>query len=281
MATAADVKVAAEVETMTDPEDAMDLELRRPFAVFSDVHGNLPGLEAVLAEIDRRSLEDVLCLGDLVGYGPAPNEVVETLWRRSTPTLMGNYDDGIGFERGDCGCVYKTDAQKATGAASLAWTERAVTPATRERLCRLHDRFVAQTPAGALLFVHASPRRLNEYVFADRPERSFVRLAVEAERQAGRPLRAVFFGHTHQPYRRDVTLDDGRVVSFVNDGSVGRPTDGDWRSCLTVVDPGAGTGGELVVEVVRVAYDYERLVDAVAGTDLITRFAGPDGRSWE
>ena len=249
--------------------------------MFSDVHGNLPGLESVLALIDERGLDDVLCLGDLVGYGPAPNEVVETLRSRSIPTLIGNYDDGIGFERGDCGCVYKTDAQKATGAASLAWTERAVTSETRERLRRLHDRFVAETPAGTLLFVHASPRRLNEYVFEDRPERSFVRLAREAERQVGRPLRAVFFGHTHRPYRRDVTLDDGRVVSFVNDGSVGRPTDGDWRSCLTVVDPGVRVRGELAVEVVRLPYDHDRLMGEVAGTSLITRFAGPDGRSWE
>jgi len=259
----------------------MDLEIARPFSVFSDVHGNLPGLEAVLAEVGDWGLDDILCLGDLVGYGPWPNEVVGTLAERRIRTLMGNYDDGIGFGRGDCGCVYKTDAQKATGAASLAWTERVATPKTRELLRGLHDRFVVETPAGTLLFVHASPRRLNEYVFADRPQRSFVRLAREAERQVGRPLRAVFFGHTHQPYRRDVTLDDGRVVSFVNDGSVGRPTDGDWRSCVTVVDPGVRSEGELSVESVRVPYDHERLVDAVAGTDLITRFAGPDGQPWE
>ena len=101
------------------------LTMSGPIAVFSDVHGNLPGLEAILADIDARGVPDVLCLGDLVGYGPFPNEVAQLLRERAIPTVMGNYDQGIGFETGDCGCVYKTDEQRAEGAASLAWTQEA------------------------------------------------------------------------------------------------------------------------------------------------------------
>ena len=88
-----------------------------PFAVYSDVHGNLPGLEAILADIDRRVIAQSLCLGDLVGYGPFPNEVAALVRDRGVPTLMGNYDQGVGFSTGDCGCVYRTDAQRAEGAA--------------------------------------------------------------------------------------------------------------------------------------------------------------------
>ena len=145
--------------------------LAEPFAVFSDVHGNLPALEAILADIAHRRLAQTLCLGDLVGYGPFPNEVAALVRDLGVPTLMGNYDQGIGFSTGDCGCVYKTDQQRAEGAASLAWTDGATTEETRAYLRTLEDRFVLETPAGELLAVHGSPRRINEYVFEDRPER--------------------------------------------------------------------------------------------------------------
>ena len=96
--------------------DHADHRGRRTFAVFSDVHGNLPGLEAILADVERRGVPQTLSLGDLVGYGPSPNEVALLVRDRGIPSLMGNYDQGIGFETGDCGCVYKTDEQRAEGA---------------------------------------------------------------------------------------------------------------------------------------------------------------------
>jgi len=247
-----------------------------PLAFFSDVHGNLPGLRAVLADIDARPGVEALCLGDLVGYGPHPNEVVGLLHERRIPTLMGNYDRGIGLETGECGCVYVTDDQKAEGAASLAWTAGAVTAATRSRLRRLGGHLLIDTPVGLLLAVHASPRRLNEYLFDDRPEASLRRLASEAELEMGAPLRAILFGHTHVPYVRDVphpTQD--RTVTFINDGSAGRPRDGDWRACYALVDAGFSEPGTLAVSFVRVPYDFAALQEALAETSLITTFQGP------
>ena len=101
-----------------------EMRIEGRLAVFSDVHGNLPALEAVLADIERRGVPNVLCLGDLVGYGPFPNEVAQRVRDLGIATVMGNYDRGIGFQTGDCGCVYKTDVQRAEGAASLAWTQK-------------------------------------------------------------------------------------------------------------------------------------------------------------
>ena len=69
-------------------------------AVFSDIHGNLPALEAVLGNIGQRQVDAVYCLGDLVGYAPFPNEVTNRIRGEAIPTIMGNYDDGVGFERG-------------------------------------------------------------------------------------------------------------------------------------------------------------------------------------
>lgn len=246
-------------------------------AFLSDVHGNLPALRAVIDDIDARGVA-AYCVGDLVGYGPSPNEVVRLLSERGVPTLMGNYDRGIGLQTGECGCVYRTPQQKAEGAASLAWTTAAVTAATRAHLRESAGYLLADSPTGLLLGIHASPRRLNEYLFEDRPEASLQRLIGEAETDMGVPLRAMIFGHTHIPYVRDVPHPtDDRMVTFVNDGSVGRPRDGDWRACYALVDPGFGTPGELTVSFVRVPYDFGALQDALARTDLITTFDGPGG----
>jgi predicted phosphodiesterase len=239
------------------------------FAVLSDVHGNLPGLEAILADIQERGVQTVLCLGDLVGYGPYPNEVAALIRERGIPCLMGNYDQGIGFATGDCGCVYKTDEQRAEGAASLTWTDQVASEQTRAFLRDLDDRFVLETPAGDLLAVHGSPRRINEYLFEDRPEHAMARMA-EAN-----PYRAILFGHTHLPYAREVERPKGGSTLFVNVGSAGRPKDGDWRVCYALVDPGRLAAGQPAVEFARVAYDFKRLQEALAETSLITRFDGP------
>ena len=253
------------------------LVLERRFAVFGDVHGNLPALEAVLEDVERRGIGDVLCLGDLVGYGPWPNEVAALVRERGIPCLMGNYDQGIGFATGDCGCVYKTDGQRAEGAVSLAWTGEVTTEETRAYLRSLEDRFVLETPAGELLAVHGSPRRINEYLFEDRPEAAMARMAEED------PFRAIIFGHTHLPYAREVRHGAaGTATLFVNAGSAGRPKDGDWRACYAVVDPAAlaaaspaAARGDAAVTFVRVPYDVGRLRRALAETPLITHFDGP------
>jgi len=246
-----------------------EISLKGPFAVFSDVHGNLPGLEAILADVEARGITDLLCLGDLVGYGPYPNEVAALVRDRAIPTLMGNYDQGIGFSLGDCGCVYKTDEQRREGAVSLSWTDAVTAEETRGYLRTLEDRFVLETPAGELLAVHGSPRRINEYLFEDRPESAMARMARD------NPYRAIVFGHTHLPYAREVSRADGACTLFINVGSGGRPKDGDWRVCYAIVDPAALAAGGAAVEFVRVPYDFGRLQRALAGTDLITAFDAP------
>lgn len=90
--------------------------------IFGDIHANLPALEAVFQDIEARKLDDLYCLGDLVGYGTFPNEVVELIRKRGIPTLMGNYDQGVGNDSDDCGCAYKTEVDRKRGELSIAWT---------------------------------------------------------------------------------------------------------------------------------------------------------------
>jgi hypothetical protein len=83
----------------------------------------LPALEAVLADMESRGLTDNLyCLGDLVGYGVWPNEVIEAIRQRDIPTIMGNYDQGVGQDSDDCGCAYRTPEARALGERSIAWS---------------------------------------------------------------------------------------------------------------------------------------------------------------
>lgn len=251
-------------------------------AFFSDIHANLPALEAVLEDLDRRKPDMAFCLGDLVGYAPWPNEVVEAVRARRIPTLAGNYDEGVGLDSDDCGCAYKTDADRARGAESIAFTNAEVTEATRAYLRGLprHLRIEFQPPRAPnarpvrVLMVHGSPRRINEYLFEDRPEASFLRMMEAADADV------MLFGHTHKPFHKAIPyVAEGatRYRHAVNIGSVGKPKDGDPRACYAVLHGlDAATVEEpdhLRVEFVRVAYDVERAARAVEASPLPDAFA--------
>jgi len=229
-------------------------------AIISDIHGNLPALEAAFVDlVAQPGVEGTYCLGDLVGYAPFPNEVVERIRAAGIPTIVGNYDDGTGFDRDDCGCVFKDPAGKALGDQSFAWTRAHVT-AENKAFLRALSREIRLTLDGIrLLLVHGSPRRINEYLYEDRPDASFQRLAAASNADA------IFFGHTHIPYAKQV----GDVL-FVNAGSVGKPKDGDPRACYVIVDVNEG---KLDVNFRRVPYPVERVAEAIEQSELPDAFA--------
>src|ERR1700692_577927 len=103
-------------------------------ALFSDVHANLPALEAFFKEVDSRQVDALYCLGDLVGYNVWPNEVIHEIRRRRIPTIAGNYDFGIGRTSDDCGCAYKTNLEKSNGAVSISYTNQIVNKENRTYL---------------------------------------------------------------------------------------------------------------------------------------------------
>jgi putative phosphoesterase len=206
-------------------------------AIFSDIHGNLQALDAALADVRAQAPDAIYCLGDLVGYGAHPNEVTDRIRQEAFQTVMGNYDDGVGFERDECGCAYREEAERARGQRSLEWTKARTTAANKAFLRTLHAEIRVEHGARRLLLVHGSPRRMNEYLFEDRPLSSFERLAAASNADL------IVFGHTHKPYVKDVA-----GVRFLNVGSVGKPKDGDWRACYAIVD-----GAEVTFR--RVEYD--------------------------
>lgn len=232
----------------------------QPVAIFGDIHANLPALEAVLADMDRRGLMTRYCLGDLVGYGTFPNEVIGMIRARSIPTLMGNYDQGIGNDSEECGCANRDAQAKALGKRSIAWTLEHTAPEHKAYLRQLPSHYRLQLGALRLMLVHGSPRKVNEYLYEDRPERSLERLLDLAEADV------LVCGHTHIPYHR--VLPGGRQV--VNAGSVGKPKDADPRACYAIVDISAG---KLAVTHIRVVYDIERAARAIEVSPMPAEYA--------
>lgn len=228
--------------------------------VFGDIHGNLPALTAVLADMDARHLPNRCCLGDLVGYGTFPNEVIDLIRSSGVPTIMGNYDQGVGSDSDDCGCAYTNPVSKALGERSIAWTNAHVDGDRKAYLRALASQLPLQLGGLRVLLVHGSPRRINEYLFEDRPVSSFERILDFAQTDV------LICGHTHLPYHK--ILPSGRQV--VNAGSVGKPKDHDPRACYVVL---TASDSGLKVEFVRVPYDVERTASAIEASDMPHEYA--------
>jgi predicted phosphodiesterase len=209
----------------------------RRIALFSDVHGNLVALDAVLADIRACGVEELYCLGDLVGYGPDPAGVVDRVSSLGVPTIRGNYDDGIGNRRGECGCYYATEQAKVDGAASYAFTESALDDADLAWLAGLPDDLRFDHEGVRVLLAHGSPRKINEYLLLDRQDEQLARLAEQAEADV------VCVGHIHIPYHRMLAGINDAAIHYVSSGSAGKPKDGDPRACW--VELVLGSAGEV------------------------------------
>ena len=228
--------------------------------VFGDIHANYEALKSVLEMMDSRHDENRFCLGDLVGYATFPNEVISAVKNNAIPTLMGNYDQGVGSSSDDCGCAYKTQEARALGKRSIAWSNEHTTRANKAYLRNLPAQIPLQLGDLKVLLVHGSPRKINEYLYEDRPDRGLERIMDQAEADI------LVCGHTHLPYHR--VLPSGRHV--VNAGSVGKPKDGTPRACYVVLT--ANESG-LAVEFVRVPYDVEKTVKAIEASKMPDEFA--------
>lgn len=264
----------------------------RRFAVFSDIHGNLPALDAVLADIEAEGIDERYCLGDLVGYGPDPGGVIDRIADLGIPTILGNYDDGIGNDRGECGCYYATDEARSDGAASYAFTSVALDVDHKRALAALPAQIRLAEDGARILLAHGSPRKTNEYLQADRSDALLLRLA------EGAAADVICVGHVHVAYHRVIDASRGSLpanrapfVHYINAGSVGKPKDGDPRAswvelvlgeeqdvCAAAgADPGVARAGATDVfvgsRVHRVGYNIERVAAAVIAAGLPTAFA--------
>ena len=251
-------------------------------AIISDVHANLEALQAVLEDIAAHGVNDIYCLGDVVGYGPNPRECVDLVMKCKV-ALLGNHDQGAMF-----------DPEGFNGPAERAifWTRQQLEASPESRQTRERRwEFLAERPRShrenGFLYVHGSARNpLNEYVFPEDiyNQRKMDRIFALVERYC-------FQGHTHVPgifteqlpddlYQftspEEVDychrLDDRKTLCNV--GSVGQPRDGDWRACYVLLD------GE-TIRFRRVEYDIDTTIRKIRDIDDLDDFLGDrlgDGR---
>jgi putative phosphoesterase len=247
-------------------------------ALFSDIHANLPALEAFFKDVENRKPDAIYCLGDLVGYNIWPNEVIQEIRKRNIPTIAGNYDFGIGRAIDDCGCAYKTDQEKANGAISISFTNELVGEEERRFLrtlpAHIQLEFQLNNDKLFLLLVHGSPRKINEYLFEDRDEKSMARIMQDAN------VDILCFGHTHKPYHRILNTGSEASPHFrhaINIGSVGKPKDGNPQGgyvILTIQENSSSLNKDAIqVEFVRFNYDVEKAAKAVENSRLPDAYA--------
>jgi len=224
-------------------------------AVLSDIHANLHALEAVLDDIQKWGFDSILCTGDLVGYGPWPDETVALIRQMKIPTVMGNYDEAVGFRLPVCGCHINDPSQKRLSDHALKWAIEHTTPETREYLRSLPEEFTQTIENHRILMVHASVDSLNEYVYEADSERM-------GDIAAGLKADIYIYGHTHFPYVKTI---DQRMV--INAGSVGRPKQGDIRAGYMALEIAEG---DVQAHLCKVAYDVDK-----TASDMLSRGIDP------
>jgi len=243
------------------------------YAIISDIHGNLAALETALEHIDGQGIKRILCLGDVVGYGPRPVECLDLVKASCEINTCGNHDvavltQGFGFNK------YALDA--------INWTRDQIRPGPLAVAGnRIRWGYLAGLPVsyteGRILFVHASPRDpVVEYVLESDCDPAGLGPSEKLIDIFSRFEWLCFIGHTHQAgvftgdfrHLRPVQLPEGRYVvpedgkAIINVGSIGQPRDGDWRSCYVTVEGN-------VVQYHRVEYDVERTMAEIRAVDML------------
>jgi predicted phosphodiesterase len=245
-------------------------------AIISDIHGNLEALKTVLADIHAQGCTQIMCLGDIVGYGPEPGACID-LARTFDSTILGNHD---------LAALFDPEGFSNTAEQAIMWTRKQLESGDSQEKCYQRLDFIANLPRtrreGSIMFVHGSVRNpINEYVF---PEDVYN--TRKMEKLFSMVQRVCFQGHTHVPgvftpdmsFRRPEEMgykyDLGQDKVMVNVGSVGQPRDGDWRSCYVILD-------ENTLFFRRVEYNVEVTIQKIYDTPELDNSLGDrlrDGR---
>ena len=248
-------------------------------AILSDIHGNLEALSVVLQDIERRGISELLCLGDVVGYGPNPVECLDLIRQKCRTTIMGNHDFAVFYEPYN----FNTGAE-----AACFWTREQFENHDNEAERAARWQFLANLPVRLetvrFTAVHASPRRpINEYIFPDDIYTNPGKFGALFDRFD----KLCFVGHTHVPgvflpgpdfYSPDEVENRFRLApdekAIVNVGSVGQPRDRDPRTSYAILS-------EEHIEFVRLEYDVETTKKKVLEIEALDDFLGArllDGR---
>jgi len=206
----------------------------------SDVHANLPALEAVLRDMSTRNVGPVYCAGDILGYYTFPDEVVDLLRRRGVNCIAGNHDRAV---------LVGTKGMNSIAAAAIEWTREHMSTSTYDFIQDLPNSIHRPVEEVMVAVHHGSPRHMSEYIFEEH---------VSDELLAVAGAKLLVLGHTHMPYMAQ--FPTGHVI---NPGSVGQPRDGDPRASYVILD-----SSEWSFSMVRVAYDQRLVMEKIRENHL-------------
>ncbi|MDP5107055.1 MAG: metallophosphoesterase [Polaribacter sp.] len=232
-------------------------------AFFSDIHANLPALEAFFEDVVSENVDAIYCLGDLVGYNVWPNEVINEIRKRHIPTIMGNHDEAL-----------LQPISKETKLSNKTLTRTLVTDENRAYLINLPRQLSLQfttnhTPFNVLM-VHGSVKAINDYMVVDYPENEVLQMMDEQHADV------LLCGHTHKPFHRIIKKGE-TFKHVVNIGSVGKPKDGDPRLCYAILELNQTTSATnpeaIKVTFKRAAYNVEKAAKAIEESDFDPAFA--------
>jgi predicted phosphodiesterase len=229
-------------------------------AIFSDVHANLPALEAVLEDIDTWQPDTVVCLGDLVDFAPWPNETIAMIRKARILTVLGNHDERIATERPTLPLPKHSMEERRARACAIEWTRNAITPQNKEYLKSLPTSLTLKFPVGprsrSILMTHAGPYSIDEYIYEDHPENILEEALSTSE------VDVLVSGHTHLSYIREIS-NSTRIV--MNVGSVGRTKEkisGAVYGRLTINDHG------IKPEIIRIQYPITTTISAIRQSQI-------------
>lgn len=232
----------------------------RRVAFISDIHANIEALESVLDDIRSKEVDEIYCLGDLVGYGPDPNEVIEMIRNNGIKTVMGNYDDAVGYEKDNCGCSYNPGRETEVGDESLSWTIKNTTAENKEFLRSLPKRLSIEIEGVKILLVHGSPlNHLLEYV---KPTTSAERLRILVK---DIQEDIIVNGHTHLMMAKHIL---GKTI--LNPGSVGRTKDGVPGATYLILTIDSGV---FSYQFVHVKYNVKSVIEKIISVGLPVELA--------
>lgn len=215
------------------------------YAVISDIHSNLEALIKVLSEIHNKHVDEIICLGDIVGYGANPDEVVELVRQEVKYAVRGNHDDALFNDESFA-------AINPFAKAAITYNAELLSDASKEWLSNLP----MTHKIDKIMMVHASPSSPEDWKYIFTSEDAWVELASFDEK-------ICLIGHTHVPVIFKKKISETEIRELINVGSVGQPRDGDNRASFGIIDT-----SNFTYENFRVEYHFRTAADKIIAAGL-------------
>lgn len=215
-------------------------------AVISDIHGNIFALDEVLKDIKKQNVDCIICLGDLVGYGCNPNEVIQRIREEKILCIKGNYDASV-IDKD-----YTFIRENEVNSFSLPWAIKTVTEENIKFLNELPSNIILDVGSKKIQFVHGSPRKINEYLTEGYEKIDEVINEFNYD--------VLVCAHTHIPYIKEV---NSKLI--INDGSVGKPKNGTPKATYLIIST---TNNNITLEIISVSYDYKKIMSKMEELDF-------------